>query len=54
MGAVQGDVAHAVHRLRAVSAAVAHGHVAHHAVYDLGSHLLRALPRSRHQSHPIA
>ena len=34
LGAVQGHVTHAVHRVRKVPAPVPDGHVAHHAVND--------------------
>ena len=34
--AVQGDVAHALHRLRPLPAPVPHRHVAHHALHDQG------------------
>lgn len=51
VGPIQSHVAHAVHRLRPVPTAVAHRHVADDAVDDQRSHLLRPLPRSRHQSH---
>lgn len=49
MGAVQGDVPHAVHRIWPVSSAISHGHVADHALNDLRCHLLRSLPWARHQ-----
>ncbi|CAG9813148.1 unnamed protein product [Phaedon cochleariae] len=52
MGPVQGHVAHAVHRVRPLSPAVAHRHVAHDALDDLRSDVLRALPGPRHQPHP--
>lgn len=51
VGAFQSDVAHAVHRVWSVSTSVAHRHVAHDALHDIRSHLLRPLPRSRHQPH---
>ena len=54
MGAVQGHVAHALYRLRPISASVADGHVADHAVHDQRSDLLRHVPRARHQSDSVA
>lgn len=53
MGTIQGDVSHAVHRVRSVPAAVADGYVADDAVHDLRRHLLRTVPRSRDQPHPV-
>lgn len=50
LGPVQGHVAHAVYRLRPVSAAVSDWHVAHHAVHGQRGHLLRHVPGPRHQS----
>lgn len=52
LGAVQSHVAYAVHRLRPLSAAIPHGHVAHDAVDDLGCNLLRPVPGPRHQFDP--
>lgn len=52
VGAVQGHVAHAVHRLRPFPAPIADRHVADHAVDDFGRHMLRPLPGSRNQSNP--
>lgn len=52
MGAVQGDVAHALHWIWPVSTPIADRHVAHHAVHDLRSDLLRPVPWTRHQLNP--
>lgn len=53
VGAVQGHVAHAVHRVRALSPAVGHRPVAHPPQHDQRSHLLRTLPRTHHQPHTV-
>ena len=47
-----GNVSHALHRVWEVPAPVPHWHVAHHALHDLRGHLLRHVPRPRHQPHP--
>lgn len=52
LGVIQGYVSHALHRVWSFSTSVSHWHVADHVVHDLRGHVLRPLPRSRHQSHP--
>ena len=49
---LQGDVAHALHRLRQVSAAEHDGPLADHGLDDRRGHLLRPHPRARHLHHP--
>lgn len=47
---IQSHVAHAVHWLRAVPAAVIDRHVVDHVVHDKRSHVLRPVPGTRNQS----
>ena len=51
LGAVQGHVPHAVHRVRPVSAAIVDGHVADDALHDQRCYVLRNVSGARHQSH---
>lgn len=52
MGAVQGDVSHALHRLRPLPPSVSDGHVADDALHDQWGHVLRHVLGARHQPHP--
>lgn len=53
MGSLQSHVAHAVYRVRQVSATVLNRHVADHAQYDQWCDMLRSFPRTCDESHSI-
>lgn len=51
--ALQGYEPHAVHRLWAAGTGEHDGHLADHAQYDRGGHLLCHVHRARHCAHPV-
>ena len=51
--AVQGALAHVVHRLRPLPAPESHRRLAHHDQHADGRHLLRHVCGARHHAHPV-